>query len=307
MECQRKMCLLGFLLAVAVMPLDASNLSQLPKSRDFPTSIGKCLEQPETLETVRGKGSISPLRKSASHGCSLLYNLRSLLQHLSNKPVDSENNGRMRNSAEHLHATWNTDNSKNKLRAFDESVGSDTPLEQKMEVYAHVTAPRLLKTVPGRLPDFKNSLPEGLLGREGEKTADSLPFPGDLLSYRSAADLLKRRPALQTFVKPESLQGRTSYNGNLPSSNTWKDELDDDHAQKNDWQLTVPGEEVSWPQKRESADWLNMISTMVRKRRRQALSINNALMTLTDMVLEHGREKLMRNRDNLRYHMYIQG
>lgn len=59
--------------------------------------------------------------------------------------------------------------------------------------------------------------------------------------------------------------------------------------------------------KRALYPWLKMFHTETSKRKHQSLSINNALMTLTDMVLEHGREKLMRNRDNLRYHMYIQG
>uniref|UniRef100_A0A0B7A8D7 Uncharacterized protein n=1 Tax=Arion vulgaris TaxID=1028688 RepID=A0A0B7A8D7_9EUPU len=67
----------------------------------------------------------------------------------------------------------------------------------------------------------------------------------------------------------------------------------------NSWKDTKP------PKKIATGNWLNVFNADVAKR--QTLSINNALMALTDMVKEHSREKLMRNRDNLRYHMYVQG
>ncbi|XP_055872480.1 uncharacterized protein LOC129923793 [Biomphalaria glabrata] len=71
----------------------------------------------------------------------------------------------------------------------------------------------------------------------------------------------------------------------------------DFEIKRRDLQLT------SGAQKRAYGSWYDVI----RQRRHQVLSVNNALATLSDMLLEHRRNRLLRNRERLRYYMMREG
>ncbi|KAH9488389.1 hypothetical protein Btru_063301 [Bulinus truncatus] len=66
---------------------------------------------------------------------------------------------------------------------------------------------------------------------------------------------------------------------------------------------TVKGLAAPQQKKRAYDSWYDVI----RQRRQQVLSVNNALATLSDMLMEHHRNRVMRNRERLRYYMMMQG
>lgn len=307
MTSMRQRYLFSILMAVTVLPLDAYSLLSLRQSNDPAASLKKCLENLEKQQAGVRNRSVFSRKISTGTICGNLLNhvfpsIPLLPDHFSEMQFGSGNED---------------------PRLFSEARAVKDVIDPNFGPgeYAKFATTKIKKRIPQEQASMRNTF-EDLPKHDGLAHSDISPIPEELLLDKPISNFVQNLPAVKNFFQTKnSLLNKLAGSGNFPTKThylfnnqrgkAYGDGLND--YNDNDGE-SIPAQneqgsprERILPSKRTTEDLFHMVNTEVAKRRRQTLSINNALMALTDMVMEHGREKLMRNRDNLRYHMYIQG
>lgn len=296
--------LFSVLVAVTILPLDASSLLTLRQSNDPAASLKKCLKHLEKQQAGADSTSTFSRTMLPDDTCdNLLDHLLTRIQLL----PDQRSELRFGSGNEDPRLISDTGSATGLLYP---NFGSG--------IYAKFESPKTKKDFPEKLANIRSNMLEDVPNND---VSNIFTGPSNLLLDKPTTDFIQKVPTVKNSLKTNSLLSKLVENGNLQAKThyfyknqgghlynggfSYHNDDEDEFLQTQNEQRVLP-RQVILPSKR-SENWFNVVSTEVAKRRRQTLSINNALMALTDMVMEHGREKLMRNRDNLRYHMYVQG